>query len=175
MIRALASKRLDAAERELGESHDYMRHILNTSLRAFLRFAKIFPISDYRRGLPADAYHVARIVAARDEDCGTCVQVEVNLGVRDNVAPEILQAVIDRRPDQLPANLQIVYEFVGALVGKTGNDEELRQAIRRDYGEEGLVELALAIGASRFLPSVKRTLGYGKACSLVEVRLPEHR
>lgn len=173
MIRTLAGKRLDAAERELGESHDYMRHILNTSLRAFLRFAKIFPISDYRRGLPADAYHVARIVAARDEDCGTCVQVEVNLGIRSKVEPGILQAVIDRRPDQLPANLRTVYEFVEVLMEKTGADNELRESVRQEYGEEGLVELALAIGASRFLPSVKRTLGYGTACSLVEVKVSD--
>lgn len=173
MIRTLARKRLDAAERKLGESHDYMRHILDTSLRAFLRFAKIFPISDYRHRLPADAYHVARIVAARDEDCGTCVQVEVNLAVNSKVAPDILQAVIDRKPEALPANLRHVYEFVEALVEKTDADNALREAVRQDYGEEGLVEIALAVGASRFLPSVKRTLGYGTACSLVKVTVPE--
>ena len=173
MIRTLARKRLDAAEQELGESHEYMRHILNTSLRAFVRFTRIFPISDYRRRLPADAYHVARIVAARDEDCGTCVQVEVNLGVNSKVAPEILQAVIDRKPEALPSRLRHVYEFVEALVEKTGGEEAHRDAVRCEYGEEGLVELALAIGASRFLPSVKRTLGYGTACSLVKVTVPE--
>mgnify|MGYP005844120923 CR=1 FL=1 len=60
----------------------------------------------------------------RDEDCDTGVQVEVNLGARSKVAPDVLQAVIDRKPDQLPANLCPVYQFVEALVEKNGADEE---------------------------------------------------
>jgi alkylhydroperoxidase family enzyme len=161
MIAALVRRRLDAAERELGESHEYMRHILSVSRRAFWRFAKIFPISNYRGALPADAYHVARLVAARDEDCGACVQVEVNLAQRSKVALPVLRAVIDRRPELLPEELRFVYRFVEAVVTNNGSDTELREQVRAKYGPHGLVELALAVGASRFLPIVKRTLGYG--------------
>src|SRR3989442_43920 len=70
-------RRLDGVERELGESVEYIRHIARVSLRAFFKFAEFLPASRYRRLLPLDAYHVARIAAARDEDCGTCVQIEV--------------------------------------------------------------------------------------------------
>lgn len=171
MIRMLIKSRIDAAERELGESVEYMRHILRVSLRAFLRFARIFSISDYRGRLPADAYHVARIVAARGEDCGTCVQIEVNLGSKSDLSTEVLQAVIDRAPERLPKRLQLIYQFVEAVVENTGADVALREEVVNTYGQDGLVELSLAIGASRFLPIVKRTLGYGTACSKVELRV----
>jgi alkylhydroperoxidase family enzyme len=173
MIRKLIKRKLDAAERELGESHEYVRYILRTSLRAFFRFTRIFPISNYRGRLPADAYHVARIVAAREEDCGTCVQIEVNLGLKSKVSATVLQSVIDHAPEHLSARLQLVYRFVEAVVNKTGADLELRERVVEAYGQKGLVEMSLAIGASRFLPIVKRTLGYGTSCSLVNIRVTE--
>jgi alkylhydroperoxidase family enzyme len=171
VIRAIVERKLAAAERELGESMDYMRHILRTSVRAFLRFAKIFPIANYRRRLPEDAYHVARIVAARGEDCGTCVQIEVNLARKSKVPPAQIQAVIDRSPEALPERLQLIYRFVEAVVENSGADADLREQIVATYGQEGLVELSLAVGASRFLPIVKKTLGYGTACARVQIRV----
>ena len=79
MVRRMILKRLDSAERELDGSMDYLRYVLNVSLRAFFKFAEIWPLSEYRRVLPAALYHVARIVAVRHEDCGTCGQIEVDL------------------------------------------------------------------------------------------------
>ncbi len=171
LFKKLINRRIAAAEKQLGESLDYMRHMLAISLRAFLRFSKIFAISDYRGRLPADAYHVARIVAARAEDCGTCVQIEVNLGQQHKIAIDILQAVIQRQPELLSDRLRLVYQFVDALVANADTEAELREQVIAVYGQEGLVELALAIGASRFLPMVKRTLGYGTSCSKALIRV----
>ena len=173
MIEFLIRKRLASEERRLGESLEYMRHILKTSRTAFFRFAKILPISNYRVKLPADAYHVARIVAARAEDCGTCVQIEVNLAQEQNIPTAVLQAVIARQPDLLPQPLQLIYRFVEAFVTHDVEEHALREQVSAAYGQEGLVELALAIGASRFLPMVKRTLGYGVSCSRVAIRVAD--
>lgn len=43
--------------------------------------------------------------------------------------------------------------------------------LRERYGEEGLVELALAIASARVFPVTKRALGYALSCSKVEVRV----
>lgn len=102
MIRRMILSRLAREEHRLDESVEYVRYILHVSLRAFFRFAKIFSIAEYRDRLPADAYHVARIVAARDEDCGTCVQIEINLAKASGVPSALLQAVINRNLDALP-------------------------------------------------------------------------
>jgi hypothetical protein len=59
MLRWLIRKRLAAVERDLGVSVDYVRHILDVSLGAFLRCGMVMPLEKYRRSLPAGPYHGA--------------------------------------------------------------------------------------------------------------------
>ncbi len=171
MIRAVLLKRLDSQERTLGVSLDYLRYIVRTSLSAFGKFVLFTPLARHRRQLPASAYSVARIVATRDEDCGTCVQVEVNLARENGVPAEILRAVLNRQPGDLPPELSDVYNFATAVVQATGEEDGLRERIRKRFGEEALVELALAIAAARVFPITKRALGYATSCALVEVKV----
>ena len=161
--------RLDAQEQVLGESLDYMRHIARTSLPAFLKFARFAPLSRHRKALPAAPYHVARILATQDEDCGTCVQIQVNLARQAGIASEVIQAVLAGRPEDLPPELAETYYFTKAVVEATGEDEEWRQRLRERYGEEALVELALGIAAARVFPITKRALGYATSCSRVKI------
>jgi len=171
MIRALILKKLDSVEKHIGGSLDYLRHVVRVSLRAFFKFAKIMPLAEYRRQLPAGPYHVARIVATRDEDCGTCVQIEVNAAKRSGVPVEVLAAVLERRPGDLPDELADIYRFAESVVEATGQESEFRERIRHRYGEEALVELALAIAACRVFPITKRALGYATSCSEVEIEV----
>jgi hypothetical protein len=57
MIKRLILNRLDAMERTLGESIDYMRHVVRVSLRAFLKFALFTPLAAH--GLEAAAKSVS--------------------------------------------------------------------------------------------------------------------
>ena len=170
MIRAIFLRQIDAAERRLGESMDYARFIARTSVGAFLRLAMLAPLASYRKKLPADVYRVARLVATRDEDCGTCVQIEVNLAREEQVAPEILRAVLSDQPADLPDYLADVYRFAKAVVE---SDEPtaapLRERLRERYGDEGLIELSLGIAACRVYPITKRALGYGATCAMVKI------
>lgn len=170
MLRWLINKRLNAAEKKLGVPVDYLRHLARVSLPAFFKFVKFMPLSEYRRKLPVEPFHVARLVAVFKEDCGTCVQIEVNLAKHDGVSTTLLQTVLDRKVDALPKELANVYRFAEAVV--TQNDAlELRQAMRQQYGEEGLVELALTIAACRVFPTTKRAMGYATSCSKAKVEL----
>jgi alkylhydroperoxidase family enzyme len=163
--------RLDTQERFTGVSADYLRHIARTSLPAFRRFARFFPLSRYRKALPADAAAVAKIVATRDEDCGTCVQIQVNLAKKAGVPADILRAAVNARPDDLPPDLADVYRFTVGVVEATGEEDALRDRLRARYGEEGLVELALAISSCRVYPITKRALGYATSCARVEINV----
>ncbi len=169
MIRKLIGRKIDAAEKGLGESHDHLRFILRVSLSAFLCFSKIFAIANYRKVLPIELYHAARIVAARDEDCGTCVQLEINLAQKAGVASNILQTLIDQEYNKLSDDLLLTCRYVEAVVKKQNDEIELREQLKPIIGDQGLVELSFAVGASRFLPIVKRMLGYGTACSQVRL------
>jgi hypothetical protein len=171
MLRALISSRISSAEHRLGVKADYMRHMLDVSLRAFLKFVKIIPVSDYRRVLPSEPFHVARLVALRDEDCGSCLQIEINQAKRDKVRPQIIRATIADKPDDMPEQLADVYRFAQAVVRRSGDEEIYRERIRELYGEEGLVELAMTIAICRVFPATKRALGFAQSCSVVPVRL----
>jgi hypothetical protein len=171
MLRALIENRIAAAEHRIGVKADYLRHMLGVSLRSFLKFTKVMPLAEYRRVLPSDPYHVARIVATRDEDCGTCLQIEINLAKRDKMKPLLIRAAVNGKPDEMPEQLADVYRFAEAVVKRTGDEDIYRERIRELYGEEGLVELAMAIAVCRIFPATKRALGFAKSCSDVHVHL----
>jgi alkylhydroperoxidase family enzyme len=169
MIRALILGQLAREERSLGVSVDYVRHILRTSLPAFFKFALFTPLSRHRRALPPAPYHVARLVAVQDEDCGTCVQIEVNVARKGGVPADVIRAALDGRRGDLSPELADVYDFTRAVVAATWDEGDVRERLRGRYGEEGLVELSLAIAASRVFPITKRALGYATSCARVNV------
>jgi len=171
MLRWLIGKRLDAVEKELGVEVDYLRHILEVSPRAFFRFVKVMPLAEYRGSLPAAPLHVARLVATRHEDCGACVQIEVNLARKDGVAPAVVRAVLDRDLAALDEELREAYLFAEAVVTQSDAQDALREAVRRRHGEVGLVELSLALAVCRIFPTVKRALGHARSCSAVPVQV----
>lgn len=178
MFRSLIRRQLAAQEKKLSASLDYLREILRVSLPAFLKFGLFVPLSEHRRALSPEATTVARLVATRAEDCGTCLQIAVNQARALGVAPAIVRAVLERRVADLPAPLGDVYAFA-ALVARAAAPEidagrgevGLREGLRAALGEEAFVELALAIASLRVFPAAKRALGYAVSCSSVELRV----
>lgn len=171
MLHWIIERKLRSAEREIGVSFDYVRHILKTSTRAFFKFMKIIPLSSYRRACPIDAIHVARLVALQHEDCGPCVQIEVHAAKKDGVQTQIIKAVLANQPEGLPLPLPEVYHFAQAVVQDRPDLDERREAVRAHLSEAALVELAMAIASSRFFPVTKRALGFAQSCSLVKVEV----
>ncbi len=171
MVRWLILQKLASVERELGVSVEYLRHILGVSLGAFLKFTKIVNLVGYRRVLPPGPFHVSQIVATRDADCGTCLQIAVRVARKAGVSAEIIRAILESRTTDLSEELSDVYSFVEAVVKATDTADASRERIRQRYGEAGLVELALAIGVCRVLPTTKRALGYAISCSQVKIEV----
>jgi alkylhydroperoxidase family enzyme len=171
MLRRLILSRIAAAEKALGVPLDYCRFMVRVSLRASFKFAKFLAVDEYRRILPPGPCYVARIVAVRHEDCGTCVQIAVNQAKKAGVPAEQLRAVLESDLDRLPDELRDAYCFAEAVVTLNDQEEAWRERIRQRYGDEGLIEMALAIASSRTFPTVKRALGYAVHCSEVAVRV----
>lgn len=171
MIRRLILGQIDRFERKAGASLDYARFMVRTSLRAFLKFAKFVKLSSYRRVLSADAQAVAAIVATRAADCGPCVQIAVSLARQSGASRDVLAAAVEQRPDDLPDALVDVYRFAEAVAHQRENLDDLRERIRSRFGDEGLVELALAIGFTTVFPVAKRALGYAVSCQRVTVHV----
>ena len=168
MLRWFFRRKLNSEEKKLGVSMDYLRHIVDVSPAAFLRFASIMPFANSRKTLPVDAWFVAQIVALQQEDCGPCVQIGVNLAKQSGVATAVVGAALDGAPESLSPELADVYQFTKSVISANDN-ETLRQTLRQRYGERGLIELAYAIASSQIPPTVKRALGYAKSCSIVPI------
>lgn len=127
-------------------------------------------LASHRRKLPLDAFHVARLAATQVEDCGTCVQIVVNMARKEDVGADLLKAALAGNEAALPAPLGDVLRYA-RQVAQGQDDAELRDRLRASYGEAGLVELALAIATARVFPSVKRAMGHAVSCSLVRVEV----
>lgn len=166
MIRYFIGRQINAAEKSLGASMEYMRHILRVSVGEIFRMRKLALIASHRKALPPAPFHVARLVAVMDEDCGDCVRIELNLARQAGVPPAILKAVVDMRPSDLPEELGDAYLFAECVVQNSGDIEPLRSKVRRRYGETGLVEISIAIALARTFPVIKRSLGYATECNL---------
>ncbi len=168
MLRWLIRRKLDSEEKKLGESVDYLRHVVDISPAAFLRFASILPLANSRKTLPKEPWFAAQLVTLQHEDCGTCLQIGVNLARQAGVESGVIRAVLDGDLHLLPNDLADVVRFTKSVL-TAEDDDTLRQTLRERYGERGLIEIAYAIAGSRIPPTVKRTLGYAKSCSLVPV------
>lgn len=172
MLNSLITSRLDAAERKLGVPVDYLREMARDARGAFFKFAKFPAIAGYRRKLTKEALAVGSLVASRSADCGTCVQIGVNLARAEGVSKQIIQAVLDRRPQDLDPPLADIYHFASSVVDEVPADEEaLRARIIERFGKEAFIELAMALATTRVFPHLKRAMGHAISCSKVEIRV----
>jgi len=168
MIRWLLSRRVNRMERYLGVPVDETRYILKHSVKALLACGGLTKISRYHGTLPADVYATAKIAAYRQEDCGSCLQITVNLARKAGVPAELIRDLIAGRTKALPEALRDVYQFAEEQANRTDNPA-LRERLRQRYGDHGLIALALAITSARTFPTLKRALGYATSCSRMEI------
>jgi len=171
MLGFVVRRKIRSAEKRLGEPLDYLREMYACAPGAFWQFAKFAKVAGYRDKLPAAPAHIARLVAVKYQDCGPCVQTAVNLAKEDGVEPAVLKAALEGRVDALPESLRDVYRFAEAVAANTGEEEPYRERLRHVFGDEAMIELALAIAACQVFPILKRGMGHAKSCSLVKVKV----
>lgn len=171
MLGWLVNRQIAARERFLGVPLNYLREMYRVAPRLFFRFGKAAALASYHGVLPRPALHVANLVTTRLEDCGECQQIGVNLARKDQVPAEVIRAAVQGDFAALPAPLGEVARFAEAVATGSGADVELRETLRAQYGDAGLVELSVAIAVARMFPAVKRGMGYAASCSLTPIEL----
>lgn len=171
MLRKVLYYFIGKSEREMGGEFDYMRDIVAASPSQFIKFSKIFGIADQRLALPLDLYHIVRIIGAMSEDCGTCVQLEVDLAKKAGLPKEVLKDIVYSAQEHLSAEQVKISEFALGLSTSKMDDPDAREYIHNKYGPKAVVDLAFALNAASFLPSVKRAMGHAISCQKVEFDL----
>lgn len=148
----------------------YMHQMYDASPQGYRLFENVLPMAAYHHRLPHDAYYVARIETMRDEDCGPCLQLAIDMAQEAGVSADVLRAALDEDTPMEPP-LEDVRLFTRAVVRRTPHDDAVAERVRERYDEEGVAELALCIASSRIFPTIKRALGRDKSCSLVRVKV----
>ena len=169
MLSWLIRRKIDAFENEFSYDMDYARDLLDTSLKAMMLFHKVTGLRDYREDLPKDAWYAAKLVATRAEDCGPCLQLMATMAERDGQPPEMIRAILSDQMDEISDDVRLSVELTSAILDRDPEADVLRERVVERFGRRGLVSIAFAILASRFYPTLKYALGYGHACSVVNV------
>lgn len=172
MIDWLIRRRLAAFEAQWHYSMDYARQLLASNRRAFWGYAKLAPLAQYREGVPAAAWHVAKIAALRHEDCGPCSQLAVDIARAEGVPDALLRAALAddmKTLQQLNPDAALAHAFALAWTRREASLSVHRESLRQRIGDKGLSSLALAMSAARMFPMIKTALGHGEACLRIQL------
>lgn len=171
MLGKYLKAKLDKEALKLGEPVDWAKYVVDKALVIFFKYVMAIPLLDQWRYSSAKAVSVARLVAVQSEDCGSCVQIEINTAKRRNVEPEIIRNTLRKNYALLEEPCREVALFAEAVIGRTGNEIEIGDKLKGRMGEKAFVEIAIAISTARFYPTVKRALGFSTACKIENLKI----
>jgi hypothetical protein len=160
---------LHATSKRYGYDTSYLQMMLKESPAAFFKFASLMKAAGHREVVPLDASFAAKLVGALAEDCGPCTQLCVDMALEAGMPKEQIKAVLRRDPGAMNGATILGFRFADAVVRRSVDDEEFRDAIRAQWGEKGVIDLTLALQMGRMFPMVKAGLGYAKECRRVTV------
>ena len=165
----IARRSLRAFARRYGYDVSYLEMMLNHSPAAFFKFTRLMKASAHREAVPIDASFAAKIVGALAEDCGPCTQLVVDMALEAGMAKDQIEAVLRRDVRVMNDATTLGFRFADAVVRRSADDDEFRDAVRTQWGQKGVIDLTLALQMGRMFPMVKAGLGYAKECRRVTV------
>jgi hypothetical protein len=169
MLKFLARLGLKIFSKRYDYDVGYMHCMLDTSPAAFFKFAKLTGLARHNDAAPRDAFFTAKLVGAIAEDCGPCVQLVVNMSREAGIAADQIEAVLKRDRAAMNADIALGFQFADAVTRRSPSADEVREAVRAQWGDAGVVDLTLAVQISRVYPMVKFALGYAKTCARVRI------
>jgi hypothetical protein len=169
MIRWVLRRAVGKFERDWDYDAGYVRDMIDVSPRAAWMFQRAAAIGQFRRDVPPEAWCAAGITAVRQEDCGPCTQLAVQMAGRAGVSPAVLRAILSDNPDAMPPDVALAWRFTRATLAHDPAADDYREVIVERWGRRAVISLAFAITAARIYPTMKYALGHGKACMRVVV------
>jgi alkylhydroperoxidase family enzyme len=169
MLRSVARAALAQFRKRYDYDVSYMEAMLAASPKAFFSFAKIMNAAQHRESAPKEAFYAAKLVGALAEDCGPCTQLCVNLAREAGVADDQIKAVLTRDRTAMTEDTALGFTFAEAVVQRSPEAEDVREAVRMQWGDKGLIDLTLSLQIGRIFPMVKAGLGYAKECQRVTI------
>ena len=159
--------------RHFGRRYAYDTAYLDTMLRespsAFFKFAPVMKAARHREVIPIDACFAAKLVGAKAEDCGPCAQLVVNMAIEAGMPKDQIEAVVRGDVRTMNDDTLLAFRFSDAIVRRSADEDEFRDAARARWGEKGVIDLTFALQMGRMFPMMKAALGYAKECRRISV------
>jgi AhpD family alkylhydroperoxidase len=152
-------------ERRLGVPLDYMREIAAAAPYVLRLLGRVSALGQSLRPRDRAAAHLAALGAALHDDCGTCVQIHINLARAHGVPEDTLRRAVMGEAGTLPAPLADAFRFGDAVAADDPELHELRERLERALGKRAVVEIAVGLAFARFYPMIKRALGHARSCA----------
>jgi alkylhydroperoxidase family enzyme len=165
----IARRILRATRKRYGYDTSYLEMMLEQSPKAFFKFAPLMKAAGHREVVAVDACFAAKLVGALAEDCGPCTQLCVDMALEAGMAKDQIEAVLRRDAGAMNKDTALGFRFADAVVRRSADDDQYRDAIRAQWGDKGVIELTLALQMGRMFPMVKAGLGYARECRRVSV------
>jgi len=169
---ALLAGRLSEAmirygEKKLGVTLDYLREIAAHAPAAFRLLGRVSQIGQSLKPVDRHATHLAALGAAMHDDCGTCVQIHINLARQDGVSEDTLRRAVTGEAGTLPEPLAEAFRFGEAVAANDPEMHDLREKLEARLGKRAVIEIAIGIAFARFYPMIKRALGHARSCAVL--------
>lgn len=174
-MRSLIERSIVQHEGMLGVPLDYLRSLADVSSGLFAKFTLAIPAATHRTHAPLNAWHVARIGATRVQDCGTCVQYVVNAAIQAGASLDVLRSAVADDVSALSDADALALRFGEAVAARSPEVESLRTRLVQTVGDEGAVEIALAVAMAQLYPILKRGLGQTVACAQVTIDVGDEK
>jgi hypothetical protein len=152
-----------------GYDTSYLDMLLRESPAAFFKFAPLMKASRHREVVPVEASFAAGLVGAKAEDCGPCAQLVVDMALEAGIPKDQIEAVVRRDARAMNDSTVLAFRFADAIVRRSPDQDEHRDAVRAQWGEKGVIDLAFALQMGRMYPMMKAALGYAKECRRISV------
>lgn len=170
LLRPLVFWRLRGFERRYDYSMAYARDLFDASPKAFFQYAKLLDMAGFAQNCSPAMLTAVRFAATRQEDCGPCSQLMLDMGQEAGVPDAALQALIAGDERAMPDDMLLAWRYAQAALRHDADLPLLAEALRERHGPRALASLALALVSARSFPTLKYALGQGQSCQRLTLK-----
>ena len=162
---------LDGFQSHYDYDTSYMKEMLKENPKAYETFEAFLPMASFVSETPKEVLYVVKLTSMKNEDCGACLQLNVDMAIEAGVDKAIIKEVVFNEGKNLSMTLKEIYDFTLCVGNNQSIDSNLYDKINKTYSKDVMVEIALAIASTKVFPAVKRVLNDFHSCSVIQIKV----
>jgi hypothetical protein len=91
------------------------------------------------------------------------------MALEAGVPRDQIEAIVRRDVRAMNDDVVLAFRFADAVVRRSADEDEHRDAIRSQWGQKGVIDLSFALQMGRMFPMMKAALGYAKECRRISI------